>query len=564
MLKRIGKVFIIFILSFAFLMSLSSVDAKTTKDINLKIGHSQYIVPKNKVKKYKIKSENKSIVKVTKKGKIKAKNVGETKVVVKNKKSGKKKKYNVTVKNDITSLKVYLKTGKTWVGSKYKIKIKKNPKKSKQKVYLRSENNAIAKVKGNYLIAIAKGKTKITASTKDGKVSASFWVTIYEPPRIDFIEKAPVIIENRASAQLHLAKGDYSTKNINFYSNHKDVIKVDSKGKVTALRPGNALITAKTMDGKIAQIQVISKSDNGLVTTKMLETYHAKNYKNLMIVAHPDDETLWGGANLYNDSYFVVCLTDGFRLKRANEYRDILNFTNNSGIILNYPDDQDGIRDDWTYVRAGVRKDILTLFNYKNWDKIVTYNPEGVTGHIHHRMNYQDVYDTAVSTNQTNKLYYFDRFFKKGQIPENHPRISDNDLSIKLQEIKLYKSVRDNINKFWYHMLPYENFILSNEWYQKYPEDIISAELLINAIQLPTNQIEVIGNNNNRKVEFLDQEVTINLYKDEIEPVSTIPYDLNSRIDISGLGTGYHEVPLSINSNYLLNNDVKIRINISK
>ena len=68
----------------------------------------------------------------------------------------------------------------------------------------------------------------------------------------------------------------------------------------------------------------------------MLDNYNASKYQNVMIVSHPDDETLWGGVNLYKDKYFVVCLTNGFNLKRANDYRQLLKFTKNDGIIYPY------------------------------------------------------------------------------------------------------------------------------------------------------------------------------------------------------------------------------------
>ena len=106
-----------------------------------------------------------------------------------------------------------------------------------------------------------------------------------------------------------------------------------------------------------------------------------------MIVAHPDDETLWGGANLFLYSYFVVCLTNGYNERRAKDFRQILNFTNNGGIILNYPDlkDSNKIRDDWSEVKNGILKDLSIILNYKNWNKIVTHGPDGTTGHIHHK-----------------------------------------------------------------------------------------------------------------------------------------------------------------------------------
>lgn len=43
---------------------------------------------------------------------------------------------------------------------------------------------------------------------------------------------------------------------------------------------------------------------------------HAKEPKSLMIVAHPDDETIWGGSHLINGNYTVLCITNGNNKKR--------------------------------------------------------------------------------------------------------------------------------------------------------------------------------------------------------------------------------------------------------
>ena len=43
---------------------------------------------------------------------------------------------------------------------------------------------------------------------------------------------------------------------------------------------------------------------------------HAKEPESLMIVAHPDDETIWGGSHLLKGHYLVVCLTNGNNEKR--------------------------------------------------------------------------------------------------------------------------------------------------------------------------------------------------------------------------------------------------------
>ena len=70
----------------------------------------------------------------------------------------------------------------------------------------------------------------------------------------------------------------------------------------------------------------------------ILKLNNADNFKNLMIVAHPDDEILWGGGHLCIDKYFVVCLTNGHNFKRSNDFRKIIEFSKNGGIILDYPD----------------------------------------------------------------------------------------------------------------------------------------------------------------------------------------------------------------------------------
>ena len=48
---------------------------------------------------------------------------------------------------------------------------------------------------------------------------------------------------------------------------------------------------------------------------------------------------------------------------RANEFMQIMNFTNNSDILLNYPDCQDGIIDNWSFVEERILKDLATVLN---------------------------------------------------------------------------------------------------------------------------------------------------------------------------------------------------------
>ena len=47
------------------------------------------------------------------------------------------------------------------------------------------------------------------------------------------------------------------------------------------------------LDNINTQIKDLSVSKEGLLKNYNLDLYNANKYKNLMIVAHPDEETLW-------------------------------------------------------------------------------------------------------------------------------------------------------------------------------------------------------------------------------------------------------------------------------
>ena len=44
---------------------------------------------------------------------------------------------------------------------------------------------------------------------------------------------------------------------------------------------------------------------------KQLKDLNLSKVNKLMIVAHPDDETIWGGNHLLKSNYLVVCITCG-------------------------------------------------------------------------------------------------------------------------------------------------------------------------------------------------------------------------------------------------------------
>jgi len=189
-----------------------------------------------------------------------------------------------------------------------------------------------------------------------------------------------------------------------------------------------------------------------------------KGVNKLMIVAHPDDEILWGGEQLIKDNYLVVCVTCGTNRLRVNEFVDVMRATNDKYIILGYPDKTNGVRDDWTTVMDKISKDIEDIVNLKNWQLIVVHNPDGEYGHKHHKMTSKITTDIV---EDKRKLYYFGRYSSKKYIHNRYAEMvpmDDATLRKKKQIIGLYRTQKF-IQTAFNQMFPYENWLSYEEWY---------------------------------------------------------------------------------------------------
>ena len=372
--------------------------------------------------------------------------------------SGTQKK--TTEKNQIIFFSEFSNVQKFYTGQKYKLLIKNSLlNKEEEIISISTKNNKVKLINGTILMD-SSGKECLYIYTKNNN-NSTICFNIYDPQQsyINKINSIRLEINNFQELAIN-----FNQSNLSYDSNHPDIIKVDNKGIIKALRPGKAIITISQLNNIITKFDVTAISSNGLINNYTLDKYNASLYKKVMIVAHPDDETLWGGANLVRDNYFVVCLTNGYNLARAHDFREILKFTNNSGIILNYPDIEDNIIDDWSEVENGILKDLSTILTYQNWDKIVTHGPDGTTGHYHHKKINQYVTEITKKFNSYKNLYYFQKFFKKDKIPNYLPRINDIELEYKRKEVEIYESVKHIIYQLWFHMLPFENFIPASKW----------------------------------------------------------------------------------------------------
>lgn len=192
--------------------------------------------------------------------------------------------------------------------------------------------------------------------------------------------------------------------------------------------------------------------------TAQLDGLDLENVNKLMVVAHPDDEMIFGGAALIEDDYLVICITNGKNNVRASEFKEVMEKCGDKGIIMDYPDKVAGQRSDWSNCKDKIKNDINTILSYKDWEMVVTHNEAGEYGHIHHKMTHSIVDEEVENTNSSAVQYYFGKYYKKKNLPDNLDRISDELYDEKVEILKIYESQSDTIDGLL-HIVPYENFV---------------------------------------------------------------------------------------------------------
>ncbi|MBR3198837.1 MAG: hypothetical protein IKG27_02340 [Bacilli bacterium] len=172
-------------------------------------------------------------------------------------------------------------------------------------------------------------------------------------------------------------------------------------------------------------------------------------FNKLMIVAHPEDETVWGGVHLLSDNYLVVCVSCGFDSKKEKKMEKVLEITKDRLVKLGYSDK--------FLVRRhyrGVKKRIKKILNYKTWELVVTHNPDGETGNLEHKQ-----ISEIVSNLDIYNLYYFGNYYNKKELIKLDKVTTLKGDLIKDKINVLIKTYHDkNLNNYK-HMFPFEDWI---------------------------------------------------------------------------------------------------------
>jgi len=145
---------------------------------------------------------------------------------------------------------------------------------------------------------------------------------------------------------------------------------------------------------------------------------HKKTKRVAVIVAHPDDETLWvGGAMLLLPAlqWFTLCLCRASDENRAPRFYETLKILHSEGVMGDLDDDPEQTPLD----DKVVEQTILDLLPPKHYDLLITHNPSGeCTRHVRHEETGKAVirlwHDGKISASQlwvfayedSNKKYY--------------------------------------------------------------------------------------------------------------------------------------------------------------
>jgi LmbE family N-acetylglucosaminyl deacetylase len=141
------------------------------------------------------------------------------------------------------------------------------------------------------------------------------------------------------------------------------------------------------------------------------KTSKTQPYDKVMVVAHPDDELIFGGSLLITQKkWHVICITNMDNKSRFKEFTGLMKELKVSYEMFDHYDDYD---DD--YMDDELQEHLLEYFskNKKKLKMIVTHNNRGEYGHSQHKGVSKMMTNIVKSLGIKGKLHYFGKGTKK-------------------------------------------------------------------------------------------------------------------------------------------------------
>lgn len=114
--------------------------------------------------------------------------------------------------------------------------------------------------------------------------------------------------------------------------------------------------------------------------------------------------------------------------------------------------------------KINLNQDLTKILHKKKFKMIVTHNPDGEYGHIHHKMISKMV--TKIASKSNMKLYYFNHYYTRRQLKnlELTSELSKQDSRQKLTNLNTFYPSQKKVIEHLKHILPYEQFISQKKW----------------------------------------------------------------------------------------------------
>jgi len=167
------------------------------------------------------------------------------------------------------------------------------------------------------LTAVAPGTATITATTVDGKFTATCTVTVVE----EAISVTGVILDPPAATLLvgetmtldaAVEPAEATNKTVTWSTDDDQVATINSTGELTAVAPGTATITATTVDGKFTATCTVTVAGTGVITMTTMASYV---WFTMSIPFETDDFIIdWGNGYTSNINDAKSVLPNGQRM----------------------------------------------------------------------------------------------------------------------------------------------------------------------------------------------------------------------------------------------------------
>ena len=157
-----------------------------------------------------------------------------------------------------------------------------------------------------------------------------------------------------------------------------------------------------------------------------------------MLIAHPDDEILFGYHDIYHNDVDIICFTSKNDPIRSVEFNECMNAIKKNGIMLDLPDSSIDTWKEYTnlYIIDTYIKPLLNM----SYNMIISHDEKGEYGNLQHKR----VNSIAKSLSKILKIEFM-TFFSRFDMND----FTNNDFVEKRNKLlNIYKSQEIPVNAF--------------------------------------------------------------------------------------------------------------------